>query len=241
MTQNPSKIALVKNIQRLMDAYSVVEQADPGDERIVLLHGPTGTGKSTAIVHLLNDTDAIYVEASPTWTLGSMYRAIVNAIGLEPRGHNADLEATIVDEMGKKGRPLFIDEMDYILLPGATTGLRMLEAIRSIHDKAQMPVVMVGMDKIEEKIRLRKQLERRVFQWVRFENLDREDVGVVASSLCADIPFDDDWLDALFAATKGRISYVAHNIKKARTRFRSNRWERVTLKNWGGPTFVVSR
>ena len=240
MTQSP-RIAHVKNIQRLLDAYSVVEAAEPGDERIVLLHGATGTGKSTAIVHLLNATNGIYVEASPTWTLSSMYRAIVGAIGLEPRGRNADLEDVIVTEMARKTRPLLIDEIDYLLLPGASTTLRMLEAIRSIHDKAKMPVVMVGMDKIEEKIRLRKQLERRIFQWVQFTDLDREDVSVVAATLCKDLPIEEKWLDALFAATKGRISYVAHNLKKARNRARGNQWKEVTLAGWGGATFLVSR
>jgi predicted GTPase len=112
MKQSSSKVAHVKNIQLLLDAYDVVENADPGDERIVLLHGATGTGKSTAIVHLINATNGIYLEASPTWTLTGMYRAIVNAIGLEPRGRNVDLEVAIVDEMGRNGRPLFIDEID---------------------------------------------------------------------------------------------------------------------------------
>jgi DNA transposition AAA+ family ATPase len=128
----------------------------------------------------------------------------------------------------------------YILLPGVSTGLRMLEAIRSIHDKAKMPVVMVGMDKIEQKIRVREQLARRVFQWVKFENLDREDVDIVAQSLC-DIPIADDWLDALFGATKGRISYVAHNIKKARNRARASRWSEINLAVWGSPTFLVNK
>lgn len=60
-----SKVALVKNIQALQDAYTSVENAELGAERIVLLHGATGTGKSTAVIHLMNRTNAIYVEASP--------------------------------------------------------------------------------------------------------------------------------------------------------------------------------
>lgn len=235
-----SRTALVKNLQRLLDAYGIVEAADAGAERIVLLHGATGTGKSTALLHLMNQTDAIYVEASPAWTLNSMYRAIVTSIGGEPRGRSADLERYIVDEMGKRSRPLFVDEIDHILLPGANTTLRMLEALRSIHDKSRMPIVMVGMDKIEQKIRMREQLARRVFQWVKFVDLDRDDARVVADTLC-DVPITDDWLDALFAATKGRISYISHNVKKARARARSNRWAEVNLDVWGGNIFVVNK
>lgn len=233
-----SKVALVKNIQALQDAYTSVENAELGAERIVLLHGATGTGKSTAVIHLMNRTNAIYVEASPAWTLASMYRAIVTAIGADPKGSAADLETYIVGEMGKKDRPLFIDEIDHILLPGAATALRMLEAIRSLHDKSKMPVVMIGMDRIEQKIRLREQLARRVNQWVKFLDLDRDDARIVADTLC-DVPINDDWLDALFVATKGRISYITANVKKARQRARANRWSEVTLALWGGPTFQI--
>jgi DNA transposition AAA+ family ATPase len=235
-----TRVALVKNIQRLLDAYAIVENAEPGSERMVLLNGATGTGKSTALLHLLNQTNGIYTEASPAWTLTSMYRRIMTAIGQEPRRLNIDMEEIIIDTMGRHTRPLFIDEIDHILLPGATTTLRMLEALRSIHDKSGMPIVMVGMDKIEQKLRTREQLTRRIFQWVTFTDLDRDDARIVADTLC-DVPIADDWLDALFEKTKGRISYLSHNIKKARIRARSNRWQEINLAVWGGPLFVVNK
>jgi DNA transposition AAA+ family ATPase len=234
------RIAPVKNIQRLLDAYAAVEQRAPGDDGMVLLYGATGAGKTTALVHLLNATNGIYVEASPAWTLGSMYRAIVAEIGAEPRGRAADLERYIIDHMGTQTRPLFVDELDHLLLPGASTSLRMLEALRSIHDKSKMPIVMVGMDKIERKIKLREQLTRRVFQWVKFTDLDRDDARVVADTL-SDIPIADDWLDALFTATKGRISYLSINIAAARRRAKASRWEVIDLSRWGTKLFVVGR
>ena len=232
------KIAAVKNLQALLNAYTAVEQRDPGADGMILLYGSTGSGKTTALTYLLNQTDAICVEASPAWTLGSMNRAIVTEIGVEPRGRSADLERYIIDEMLVKRRPLFIDELDHLLLPGTTTALRMLEALRSIHDKAKMPVVMVGMDKIGQKIKLREQLARRVFQWVKFTDLDREDARIVADTLC-EIPIADEWLDALFEQTHGRISYVAHNIKVARRRAKASRWDVIDLAHWGQPLFVL--
>lgn len=146
------KVAPVKNVQALIAAYNAVEKREPGTDGMILLHGATGSGKTTAIGHLLNYTNAICVEASPAWSLGSMYRAILLEIGVDPKGRNADMEKFIADEMNKNRRPLFIDELDHLLLPGATTTLRMLEALRSIHDKSKMPVLMIGMDKIDQKI-----------------------------------------------------------------------------------------
>jgi len=232
------KIAMVKNLQRLLEAYDAVENRDPGADGMVLLYGQTGVGKTTGLIHLLNQTDAIYVEASPAWTLGSMYRAIVTEIGVDPRGTSADLERYIVDEMLTKNRPLFVDELDYLLMPGAKDTLRMLEALRSLHDKTRMPVVMVGMDKIETKIKLREQLARRVFQWVKFVDLDLDDARILADTL-SDIPVEERWLEALFAACKGRIAYLALNLKNARRRAKSGRWDAITMERWGAPTFIV--
>lgn len=232
------KVALVKNLQNLLNAYDAVEKREPGADGMILLYGATGAGKTTALGYLLNQTSAICVEASPAWTLGSMYRAIVTEIGVEAKGRSADLERYIVDEMIKNRRPLFIDELDHLLLPGATTALRMLEALRSLHDKSKMPIVMVGMDKIEQKIKLREQLARRVFQWVKFVDLDLADARVVAETLSG-IPVADDWLDALFTATQGRISYVSHNIKTAYRRAKTNRWDVIDIAHWGAPIFTV--
>ncbi|MFO1421214.1 MAG: AAA family ATPase [Candidatus Competibacteraceae bacterium] len=233
-----SKIAMVKNLQRLLEAYEAVENRDPGADGMILLYGSTGVGKTTGLTYLLNQTDAIYIEASPAWTLGSMYRAIVAEIGVEPRGRSADLEKYIVDEMVTKTRPLFVDELDYLLMPGAKDTLRMLEALRSLHDKTRMPVVMVGMDKIEQKIKLREQLARRVFQWVKFGDLDLGDARILADTL-SDIPVDERWLEALFTACKGRISYLSQNLKSARRRAKAGRWDAITLEHWGAPTFIV--
>ena len=234
------EIAAVKNIQQLFAAYAVVDGADSTAERMLLLHGPTGTGKTTAAIHLMNHTGAVYVMASPAWSLTSMYRAIAAALGIEPKGRAADLEQLITVEMAKKGRPLIIDEVDHILLPGAHATLRMLEALRSIHDQSGMPIVMIGMHQIERKLRAREQLFRRICQSVPFTDLDRDDTRVVADTLCP-VPIADDWLDALHTATQGRISYVSKNILRARHRAKSSRWPEVTLDAWGGPLFAVGK
>ena len=49
--------------------------------------------------------------------------------------------------------------------------MRMLETLHSIHDKRPTPVVMVGMDKIDRKLKLREQIARRIDQWVLFSDL----------------------------------------------------------------------
>jgi DNA transposition AAA+ family ATPase len=235
-----AKIAPVKNIARLGDALDAVMERSDGTEGMVLVYGSTGVGKSTALAYYLNQTNAIYVEASPAWSLGSMLSAICLAMGHMPKGRAADLEKQITDEMMQQGRPLFIDELDHILLPGQGTSLRMLEALRSIYDKSRMPVVMSGMDKIDRKIKLREQLSRRVFQWVEFTDLDAADARITADALL-DCTVADDLLADVMQATAGRMGRLIHVLAHIDRRAKGNGWTTVDKTTWGGKPWPNGR
>lgn len=235
-----AKIAAVKNIARLGDALDAVIDRSDGTEGMVLVYGATGVGKSTALAYYLNQYNAIYVEASPAWSLGSMLSAICLAMGHMPRGRAADLEKQITDEMMQQGRPLFIDELDHILLPGQGTSLRMLEALRSIYDKSRMPVVMSGMDKIDRKIKLREQLSRRVFQWVEFTDLDESDVRITADTLL-DCHVADDLIADIVAVTQGRMGRLIPVLAQIDRRAKGHGWVEVTKSLWGGKPWTTGR
>lgn len=199
---------------------------------MMLLYGATGAGKTTALAYLLNRTNAIYVEASPSWTLHSMLATIMRALGAEPKGRAADMEAYIIDQMAIEGRPLFVDELDHMLLPGQSTTLRMLECLRSLYDKSKMPVLMVGMDKIDRKIQLREQLKRRIFQWVKFEDLTLEDARILTDA-CVEVPVADDWLEDAYTATQGRIGRLVLVLAQAERRAKANAWIQIDKPTWG--------
>lgn len=228
--------AIVKNIAALMDAFDAVENRDAGVEGMVLVYGATGAGKTRALAYLMNRTNAIYVEASPAWSLTGMLRSIVRACGIEPTGRASDMEQQIITEMMFQQRPLFIDELDHLLLPGQGTTLRMLEALRSIYDKSRQPVVMVGMDKVDRHIKTRQQLARRVFQWVPFADLDREDARTVADA-CCEVEILDDLLDHLLTASGGRMGRLILGLAQIERRAKANRLSAIGLEHWGDRRF----
>ncbi|WP_347279606.1 AAA family ATPase [Plasticicumulans sp.] len=231
-----AETAIVKNIVRLDEAYEAVEQRDPGVEGMVLVYGATGAGKSTAIRRLQDRSNAIYTEASPSWSLQGMLRSIMFACGVDPKGRAADMEKYVVDHMMGENRPLIVDELDHLMLPGQSTTLRMLEALRSLYDKSGMPVVMVGMDKIDRKIKLREQLSRRIFQWVRFDDLDYEDIRTTADSLC-EVAVADDLLDHLVRQVGARMGWIVPNLARIERRAKGNGWSEIDLAGWGDRPF----
>lgn len=233
-------IAPVKNIANLSGAMEAVTTNDHRDERMVLIHGATGVGKSTALAYFMNQFNAVYAEASPAWSIGSMLRAIVTAAGHQPRGRAADMELQIVGEMMGEGRPLFIDEMNYLFLPGQKTSLRMLETLHSIHDKSRMPVVMVGMSDICGEIKLREQFARRIDQWVPFSDLDLEDTRTVADHL-SEVQIEDDLLDLLYAATQGRMGRIRLALAQVERFAKGKKWDRIDAERWGNRPWQLGR
>ncbi|MDG4595521.1 MAG: ATP-binding protein [Candidatus Contendobacter sp.] len=235
-----AKIAGVKNITRLGDALDAVMTRSTGVEGMVLVYGASGVGKSTALAYYLNQFDAIYVEASPAWSLGSMYAAILAGIGIAAKGRAADMERQIISELSASNRPLFVDELDYILLPGQGTTLRMLEALRSIYSKSQMPVLICGMSGIERKFKLREQLWRRMFQRIEFVDLDLDDARIVADTLC-EVGIADDLLADVFAATAGRMGRLVPVLAQIERRAKGNGWKTVDRQQWGGKSWHFGR
>lgn len=236
--------AIVKNISKLQEAFNAAMTRDSGVEGMVVLHGKTGAGKTTAITWLVtqlknNDIHPIWVEASPSWSLKSMLADICRACMIDPKGSSADLAAAIKEQM-LTGRPLFIDEVDHLFLPGSDTTLRMIEQVRSLYDFSKTPVVLIGMDKLERKLKTREQLYRRVFQWVEFQDFDRADVRILADALM-EIPVTDDFLAFLLEKTGGRVGRLMLALAQAERRAKGNSWKEISLEIWGDKPLNVGR
>ena len=132
------------NTQALRDAYTRAMNATSPAERFIMVQRVDHHDSAAAIARLVNQTYAIYAEASPAWSLTSMLRSLWYAdTATNPKARPDELETLIVEEMSRQKRPLIINEVDYITLPGGGTR-RMLDAIRSIGLRSGIPVVLVG-------------------------------------------------------------------------------------------------
>ena len=124
-----NELATVKNVLGLQAAYQALKSRDSGIPGMGLVHGFTGAGKTTSIVWLVNQVDGVFVRANATWTPVVMLQAIMTELGAAPLGRCAPMLSFIVDKLSLSGRPLFVDESDYL-----TDNRKMLETLRDIHD-----------------------------------------------------------------------------------------------------------
>ena len=218
-----------KNVLNLHAALRSLERRDfLSMPALGLIHGRTGSGKTTALASVVTQYDAVFVRAFVAITLSSLLDNLCSALKIPFRsGRNADKYSAICLALLEKPRTIFVDEADYLL-----HDQRMLECLRDIHDAAKVPVMLVGMEGFEGRISHRPQLYRRISQKVEFKPLDLEDTALVAASLC-DIQFAPDLLEQIFKETKGSIGLVVVALSKLEAFAKGNRITLLDAESWG--------
>lgn len=231
------EMAIVKNVVRLRDAFDTLANRDMGVPGMMLAHGYTGYGKTTTIAWLVNQTSGVYVRANATWTPTAMLSAIMKELGFDPVNNRASVMVEhIVERLALDARPLFVDEADYLFSNNA----RMIETLRDIHDLSGSPVVMVGMEGIERRLVHRKQLARRISQWVEFRPADLEDAARVAQTVC-EIEIEDDLLCHIHNETNGSIGLMVVGLARIEAFAKTNGMKKVSLDQWGQRQLFLSR
>src|SRR4051812_45299093 len=134
-----SKIVPVSNISRLLEAANALLTRAYGMPGMGLIEGQTGYGKSTAVTWLAIRLNGVYVRALAATTPSSLLESICKELGIGKRATNIAAIEDIVQKLAETGRPLFIDEADYL-----ADKRKLIETLRDIHDLATVPVVLIG-------------------------------------------------------------------------------------------------
>lgn len=230
-----SKIVLTKNIVALSDAATTLTRRAPGMPGMGLVHGETGAGKTTAVTWLVNRHNGVYVRALAAWTPAAMFTAILRELGRHARGSCAQMVGDIIEALALSGRPLFVDEADYLV-----DSKRMSESLRDIHDMTSVPVVLIGMAGIDQRLSSRRQLTGRVLQDVRFEALDLEDAQRVAKELC-DVMVKADLLDFAHKKTGGYVRNLVVALARIEECARSHGRDTIGLAEWGKRDLITGQ
>lgn len=222
-----NRLAITKSVAALQLAYEALASRDIGIPGMALVHGYTGAGKTTAVTKLVNTTKGVYVRAMRTWTPNTMLARIVAELGGTPMNRNAAMVDFIVSELQAQNRPLFVDEADYLV-----ANADMIETLRDVHDLSSMPVVMVGMEDIERRLAMRKQLARRISHWVEFLRSDLEDARAITDAVC-EVAVDDELVAILHADSGGSVGLMVVGLARIEQLARANGWARISAAQWG--------
>jgi len=227
------KLVQTKNVQRLHMALEKLNGRQKAIPGLGLLSGPTGAGKTTALVGAVVAFDAVFVRANAATNFTGLLDALCFELSIDSHLRNAAKVDAITRGLRAKPRPLFIDEADYIV-----RDYRMLEVLRDIHDGTGVPVMLIGMEGIESKIGRIPQVARRIAQHIVFKPCDLADAALIAKELC-EVEVAPDLIKKMHLHTNGSIGHIVIALAHFESLAKDNRVKSIDADMWGDkPMFL---
>jgi DNA transposition AAA+ family ATPase len=221
-----SKTVPVSNIARLSEAANALINRAYGMPGMGLIEGQTGYGKTTAVAWLSIKLNGAYVRALATTTPSSLLGSICKELNIGRRPTNVDTVEVIVQRLAETGRPLFIDEADYLVNKRS-----LIETLRDIHDLATVPVVLIGMHGFRRKVTHLQQLTGRIAQWVEFEPAGIDDAKLLAREL-AEVDVGPDLVGKLHSAANGSVRLIVVGLNRIEQYARNRSLHKIGAADW---------
>lgn len=213
--------AMTQNVRRFMAGLEVLRRPVKGRIGIMLVYGPYGTGK-TEIGDWYYANHAIpYVRATDGGTRRELLANIVSALEEAPKYRSADIFEQLLNILDEQSKPIIIDETDYLVDSG------IIETVRDISDMTNAPIILMGMDDLEKKLKNYPHLVDRVTVRVRFELFSPEEIANYAGQVC-EVRLSDDAITYIHAHGKGRLRMTTTWLERAERVAGLNRLEVIT-------------
>ena len=226
-----NNVAALANVSRFVQMVVTVQNRAPGLPGMGCFYGPAGLGKTTSGVFATNRFNACHIEAVPFGGTKKLFEMIVIELGLRPSRTVSSLFDQAAYELARSDRPLIIDEADQILTD------RTIEAVRHLHDKTQVPVILMGEESLPQQLRRWERVASRVLSWVAAEEATLQDVDLLAPIYAPHLTLAPDLKEALLAASRGSIRNVSTNLANVAGVAGMKDVQRLTLADWGKKPF----
>lgn len=231
----PAGIAPLANIAIAERAISRALGRGLHQPGLVVMHGPSGYGKSMAAAWVTARNRAYYVQADDYWTKKTMLLDMCKALGISLVGGDKKKALTTVYDMAlavkaqleQSGRPLIIDEFDYVV------DKNLVEAIRSLYEGSKAAILIIGEENLPLKLEAWERFHGRILDWFRAVAADLADARELARLYCPKITVEDDLLDRLIDKTKGSVRRICTNLETIQEESFSMGWDTVNLSTWG--------
>lgn len=225
---------ITENFKRLNDAQKAVERRGAAEAGIVIIRGPYGVGKSEIVERWAVDNRAVFVRCKETWTKRALLDEVAQALGLDTRGRNSEVQSRIIGRLAVDMVPLVFDEADFLVR--STPAL--LECIRDITDVTGVPAYLVGMERFGDRLARYGHIASRVNRIVEFAPLSLADVNTACEKLC-EVALHPDVVAQLHEQTHGRMRLVLGAISNLEQWAAANGWKRIEPAHVKGKALCV--
>ena len=157
---------------------------------------------------------------------------MLREIGIVPLKTMAEMMNQINEGLAISGRTLIIDEADYAVDRG------MVEIIRDIHDGSSMPVILIGMEKLPQKLKQWELVDGRILSWQGAEPADLRDARMLAEVYAPGLTLDDALIDRIRSTNKGSARRISSDLAYVLEQARLQGVQQMTLADWGDQPFL---
>ena len=226
--------AILKNMTNFMTAVDALIDRPAGTDAFGVMYGEPGLGKSYSTVYASKEVDAILIQVDESFTAKELLVAILTECGIDkPKGTIAALSKMATLQLGdQRRRPLIIDEADKLVDKG------LIEYVRGLHDKAGVPVLLVGEEMLGQKLERVPRLHSRITQWIPAQPCDLADCRKLASVFVPNATVAEELLDHVRIECKGKARLVVNTLNKMSDWARNNGLSELGRTNYRGDIFT---
>jgi DNA transposition AAA+ family ATPase len=206
-----------------------VEQRGAAEAGMMLVHGAPGLGKSHIVGHWATEAGAVFLRANVDWTPKYFLVELAKAIKVDPSGTAQQLFGRLLERVVEAQLPIVIDEAEFTLHNKAVA----LEKIRDLSDRAEVTVVLIGMDRIQQQISRYKQIHGRIAQVVEFKPASVADVAHACEQL-SEVRMTPALMAEVHRISGGRMREALNVIAAVERLARLNGLDTVDVANLEG-------
>lgn len=214
-------IAQIANVAQCYQAITRTEKRHALAAGIAAFYGPSGLGKSIAALYVANKTGAYYVQAKSVYTRKAFLQAILREMAIVAAPTLSEMLDQVAGELAKSGKPLIIDEFDFLVTGGK------VELVRDIYEGSQGVILCIGEERLPTKLEKWERFHSRVSTWQPALPASIEDAALLVSVYAPQIKVADDVLELLVASVKGSTRRVSSNLEMLHEYALSEGWDYV--------------
>jgi len=222
------QFVIVKNVKRFQSAADRIHHKLKGMERMALIFGSPGLGKSECALQYAasNGSFCHYIRMKKLMNARWFLVQLSNDLRAPVRWRTMDLFDEVVRSLSnERKRTLILDEVDYF-----TADSKVTETLRDLHDITGTPMIFIGMEHADKRLMKYPHLYDRFVEVVKFVPLDREDVEKMVKEL-SEFQFSDDAIDRITNDSEGKVRKILALIHRAEYIARGSRSKTIEGKD----------
>ena len=166
------------NVKRFITMMNNLQNRAEGVPGMALVYGEPGLGKTQTINWWAFKNNAILVRCTQLMSARWLLSEILEEMG-EIYGYKiSDCFKLVVRNLLVNPQIIIIDEVDYLAVDS-----RAVETLRDIHDKTNVPIVLVGMINAKSRLKKFNHLYDRLSEIVKFEKFSKNDIKTIVQEL----------------------------------------------------------